>query len=188
VNFIGVEEEDSVDKVLFGVVKSAACSFSISAVVVVVVVVDFVVVVVIEDEDSVVEVLFGVVSLSGSGVVLVAGIHVKPDINKLSLLKPMTSTDSSVPSGQGGRVVKIPAWVVDIVEWVVENVVIVVIEVEDSVVEVLFVVFGIHVKPDITKLSLLKPMTSMDSSVSSGQGGRVVEILAWVVDIVDWVV
>ena len=71
---------------------------------------------VVEIEDSVVEVLFGGVtstlgsfSCSGVVVVVVLRIHVKPGINKLSLLKPMTSMDSSVSSGQGGRVVEILA-------------------------------------------------------------------------------
>ena len=74
--------------------------------------VDFVV---SEVEYSVFEVLLGVEnsavgSFSSSDVVVVfvAGIHVKPDIKMLSLLKPMFSMDSSAPSsGQGGRVVEI---------------------------------------------------------------------------------
>jgi len=73
---------------------------------------DFVVFDNIEVEDSFAEVLFAVEtsvlgSFSCSTVVIVFGMHVKPGINKLSLLKPIISIDSSAPSGQGGRVVEI---------------------------------------------------------------------------------
>ena len=65
----------------------------------------------------------------------------------------------------------------------------VVVEVEGSIVEVLFGVVAsnpgsgvetvtvIHVKPGIKKFSLLKPMISIGSSASSGQGGRVVKVV-----------
>ena len=82
---------------------------------------DFVVVDDVEVEDSVSEVLFALESsvlgsFSCSTVVIVFGMHVKPGINKLSLLKPIISIDSSAPSGQGGRVAEILDCVVEVVD------------------------------------------------------------------------